>query len=341
MLTRQGSKSGKSPGFTLIELLVVIAIIAILISLLLPAVQQAREAARRTQCRNNLKQIGLALHNYHDVHNTFPYGLYMDDTFGWGTFILPFMDQMVTYDAIDPGNPVVWDMIDSNPAPADDDAGHQNRGQIPDCTAVGPQGDAVRKQLTAFICPSVMWQRNTDPTQPKTHCGVSDYLGNRGSGDMSDGIGDDDRDSTHGMLGQLLNKNAVLGGEGIVKLRDVSDGSSNTLFVGEVKNHDDDTGDPEGSGRSFWVGVSGGFDGRLWDKHIRMTNTEHRINQLPDGMEDIPGKDGDWSFGSFHPGGAHFVLGDGSVHFVNQGIDGSIYERLGCRDDGLHVDLPF
>src|SRR5688500_4365529 len=95
-------------GFTLIELLVVIAIIAVLIALLLPAVQQAREAARRTQCRNNLKQIGLALHNYHDVHNTFPMGYcagmtYVDgasDTspgWSWATYILPQLDQGPLY----------------------------------------------------------------------------------------------------------------------------------------------------------------------------------------------------------------------------------------------------
>src|SRR4051812_6730319 len=91
-------------GFTLIELLVVIAIIAVLIALLLPAVQQAREAARRSQCKNNLKQIGLALHNYHDTANTLPPGWIGDPTgsnagnrWGWGTMILPYLDQAPLY----------------------------------------------------------------------------------------------------------------------------------------------------------------------------------------------------------------------------------------------------
>src|SRR5438128_1844485 len=93
-------------GFTLIELLVVIAIIAILIALLLPAVQQAREAARRTQCRNNLKQIGLALHNYHDTMNTFPMGMsgwpgtLEGAEWGWGVFIIPYLDQSALYISI-------------------------------------------------------------------------------------------------------------------------------------------------------------------------------------------------------------------------------------------------
>ena len=96
----------RAHGFTLIELLVVIAIIAILIALLLPAVQQAREAARRTQCKNNLKQVGLALHNYHDVHKMFPMGAFSaidddngcdDDGYGWGVMLLPYIDQAPLY----------------------------------------------------------------------------------------------------------------------------------------------------------------------------------------------------------------------------------------------------
>jgi prepilin-type N-terminal cleavage/methylation domain-containing protein len=99
-------------GFTLIELLVVIAIIAILIALLLPAVQQAREAARRTQCRNNLKQLGLAFHNYHDIYNRFPGGHMWDSStastnnvtgtgWGWAAALLPQMDQLAAYNQID------------------------------------------------------------------------------------------------------------------------------------------------------------------------------------------------------------------------------------------------
>ena len=98
-------------GFTLIELLVVIAIIAILIALLLPAVQQAREAARRSQCKNNLKQIGLAIHNYHDVSRSFPFSWMLGNDFNasvWGVMILPYLDQAPLYNRWDSSVPA-WD----------------------------------------------------------------------------------------------------------------------------------------------------------------------------------------------------------------------------------------
>ena len=109
----QQTRRHRSRGFTLIELLVVIAIIAVLIALLLPAVQQAREAARRSQCKNNLKQLGLALHNYHDVHNTLPYGYWSrEGTVGvtknrdsWFQRILPFVDQVALFNSYEKLNP--------------------------------------------------------------------------------------------------------------------------------------------------------------------------------------------------------------------------------------------
>ena len=132
----------KARGFTLIELLVVIAIIAILIALLLPAVQQAREAARRTQCKNNLKQLGLAFHNYHDVTKTFPYGWELGQNLhlsSWGLMLLPYLDQAPLYNQFNTSLPA-----------------------INEANAVGFQTPAILAQnlqviktpLTVFMCPS-------------------------------------------------------------------------------------------------------------------------------------------------------------------------------------------
>lgn len=118
------------PAFTLIELLVVIAIIAILIALLLPAVQQAREAARRSQCRNSLKQFGLAMHNYHDVHNTFPVGCVLPGSprgWTWTTFLLPYVDQAPLYNQLSP-----------------------NGGNVPAAT----EGTPIMTRLPVFRCAS-------------------------------------------------------------------------------------------------------------------------------------------------------------------------------------------
>ncbi|WP_339749897.1 DUF1559 domain-containing protein [uncultured Rubinisphaera sp.] len=122
------SSTRKRIGFTLIELLVVIAIIAILVALLLPAVQQAREAARRSSCKNNLKQIGLAMHNYHDTHSCFPPG-YVDqmgesdegdalteNQWGWGSQILPFLEQGAVFDVLDVGDNKLSDCATSGSA---------------------------------------------------------------------------------------------------------------------------------------------------------------------------------------------------------------------------------
>ncbi len=168
-------------GFTLIELLVVIAIIAILIALLLPAVQQAREAARRSQCKNNLKQLGLAMHNYHDTHRVFPPAAALPsgvtvDRYAWSVFLLPFADQAPLYNAIAP-----------------------NGSAVPSATA---NSNRLRTVLSVYKCPS-------DVGSP-----INPNFSNYGS-------------SNYPVSWQMCSDNSR------TKMRDVTDGTSNTVLIGE------------------------------------------------------------------------------------------------------------
>ena len=193
-------------GFTLIELLVVIAIIAILIALLLPAVQQAREAARRSQCQNNLKQIGLGLHNYHDTHKVFPPGVITDTGWAWGTMILPFVDQANLYNTMAPGG--IMDL--------------SNATQLANAQTV----------LNVYLCPSDPWgspQKNTNYAITITppggsaatyNIGMSNYTGASGTS-----LGNCEAVSSMGTGILTINSN--------IKVRDVTDGASNTMLVGE------------------------------------------------------------------------------------------------------------
>jgi len=197
-------------GFTLIELLVVIAIIAILIALLLPAVQQAREAARRTQCKNNLKQIGVALHNYHDTHSIFPQGKVVDRSvrypgcpgwvngsgFSWRVAILPMMEQTALYDLSQTGTTV----------------GIYTCGQW----AAGAANRLVllRAALPAYLCPSDA-SRRVGSEQPTNYPGIS------GNHPRTKGWND------------LGSREGIMNFRG-ARMRDIADGTSNSGMVGEV-----------------------------------------------------------------------------------------------------------
>ena len=229
-------------GFTLIELLVVIAIIAILIALLLPAVQQAREAARRSQCKNNLKQLGLALHNYHDIHRVFPSGVVDSNPatsspgdaannsngLAWGTMILPMIDQ----------------------APLFNQIGTQTGGftrSWQDANGDGTLGDAIaaaKTILPAFICPSdPMGGLNTD----KGSFGKSNYLGNAGRGAVQ-------TTSTGAAAGA---KNGMFFENSKRRFRDITDGTSNTFFITERTTKNDASGVQRCGGTT--CGWSGGL----------------------------------------------------------------------------------
>jgi len=258
-------------GFTLIELLVVIAIIAILIALLLPAVQQAREAARRSTCKNNMKQIGLALHNYHDTHRTFPPSyvdnhpggaVFQNNDLAWSMFLLPFLDQAPLYNNISGSGAMDLDWT-----------------TIPAMTTGATAYAKV--VLPAFICPS-------DPTE-----GVNTKIGSYGK-------------SNYKAVRSVLTYPTSAR-----RMRDFTDGTSNTFIVGES-----DTKDHKGS---IWVGKS--------------TNSRDVLSNA-DATYRINGADVDDLFSSVHVGGCHFVFADGRVRFLSENMNQDTYTYLGTYNGG-------
>ena len=215
-------------GFTLIELLVVIAIIAILIALLLPAVQQAREAARRTQCKNHLKQIGLALHNYHDAAQTFPLGTHPaggnSHIYGFGNWkwrILPYLDQAPLFNQ--PVDGINWN----------------------DATATANKTFWMSVRVPPYHCPS-----SSAPQTVKSLAGsgpeseTHDYVGIMGANaDPAGRDNDSIRYTASGQYGTLFNTGLLMGAE-CKAIRDCTDGTSNTMIVGEQ------SGNPRSNTRS-------------------------------------------------------------------------------------------
>lgn len=280
----------KRAAFTLIELLVVIAIIAILIALLLPAVQQAREAARRSQCKNNLKQIGLALHNYHDSHNTFPPGwigvtgntanVLGNSGFSWGTFILPYLDQAPLYGKIDFKLPM--DHVDNRPY--------------------------LKQKLTVFQCPS-------EP-QPDTftindiELATASYVGVFGTTELHDCY-----DSS--FTGQCRSNGAFYHNSKVL-IRDFTDGTSNTLMVGERSTFTESDGTKL---YATWVGALPGEDESAAKV---LGHCEHGPNKKHHAED----------FGSSHTGGAHFVMADGHVVFLSESMSERVFRSLGTRNGG-------
>lgn len=299
------SQAGGVPrrGFTLVELLVVIAIIGVLVALLLPAVQAAREAARRMQCSNNLKQIGLGMHNYHDTFLKFPaaasaYG----HGLSWHVSILPFLEQGPLYDRF---NLSVTGWHSNNAAAV-----------FPVETYFCPSG-TVRESL-------LEGEEYNGQRLPTAHYyGVSGPKGGNPNGAAYEF---DAEPSGHGgyarqgVLG-LLEK----GGQRA--FRDVTDGTSNTLLVGELSWKD------ANSYRAWHRGTRGdgiGADGGGFK------NVNYAINAYAyDGATNW----NDISFGSQHPGGALFLLCDGSVRFLNENINMANYRAAASRNGGEVLGL--
>lgn len=331
LFRRRGNAARSSKGlsrvrvwsaFTLIELLVVIAIIAVLIALLLPAVQQAREAARRSQCRNNLKQIGLGLHNYHETHGSLMGGSYAlfnaseNKDYGhgwtWHASLLPFIDQASLYQEVQGASGMGHESGDYNGA---------------------KQKLAGATTIVVFQCPSQPDVRNGPA---KNGYATSNYNGMAGTllGWNGDNCYNSSGGSFQGTTPEhirlpdgCMNANGVFFVNSSVRFRDVTDGMSNTIFVAEVVDSGGDANLPGGSGSDRKYCFSGGAD-----QNPPEEMTEYLI--AAEGNDPINGG-GEESTGSYHVGGAHFLMGDGSVRFISENVaHATVYQALATRAKG-------
>ena len=305
-------------GFTLVELLVVIAIIGVLVALLLPAVQSARESARRSTCLNQFKQVGIGLQNYHSVHKSFPLGTEAWDTnhdpsncpnpdppipkyegWGWGTYLLPFIEQQQVYNMFD-FEEISYSKVRSF--------------------------EAGTNFIDTYLCPSdpqgqeLVWcctNHNPLPTrkmddrwdEARTNmAGVADSL------DWSCGSTTFARPDGNGVFYNLVK----------TRMRDILDGSSNTFAVGEI------VGCGEGTFRGYFFTA------------LDVMDTSNPINLA---LTALPSRDPCWvwyqpenSFASYHPGGCHFSFCDGHTTFFSEDADFRVLAALTTRDGG-EVDI--
>jgi prepilin-type N-terminal cleavage/methylation domain-containing protein/prepilin-type processing-associated H-X9-DG protein len=349
----RASLSGRRSGFTLIELLVVIAIIAVLIALLLPAVQQAREAARRTQCKNNLKQLGLALHNYHDTYNVFPMG-YIDGVMGnnagikgegwsWQAMILPQLEQGPLFQMIDFRFKPYGDGTISTPA--------NNAAAATPQPAFSCPSDPKPATIPMHKAPDYgEGPATTGAVATSSYCGVASPW----DGAQCNGPSGQPPQETGRELGLFtINRCRRMG--------DVTDGTSNTLAVGEVTFGPEYPRGGQSQGNTLYgsVRTNGAVDcnnqgpstvtaaaptAQDWAgpwHHLRAT--QQKIN----------GPTNAWrNFHSRHTGGAQFLMTDGSARFISENINNTAtnfggynpatnpygtYQRLGSIADGLVV----
>ena len=292
------SHSRQRRGFTLVELLVVIAIIGVLIALLLPAVQQAREAARRMQCSNQLKQIGLAMHNYHDTHQKFPAGaMHIGNGLPWLVKILPFVEQGSLYDQF---NMNLHNWSSNTPAGQNSVAMYFCPSGTDRTANYAPSG-TTNIETTHYY--GVAGPKGTNPVTSTA------YRYDENPTDKPDFYGGY---ALQGVLG-LYEK------MGHIAFRDITDGTSNTLVVGEISQ--------KGVATHYRPWYRGGNGGEVQSATGGFKNVDYGIN-VPTGQ---------WmsiSFGSNHPGGAQFVRCDGSVSFQTETMALAAYKALASRDGG-------
>ncbi len=299
-------------GFTLVELLVVIAIIGILVALLLPAVQFAREAARRMSCHNNLKNVGIAMHNYYDAFNRFPPGyIALDDHtgqplatgehgWGWSAMILPYLEQQ--------------------------NLSNQLRFEI---SILAPRHDQVRVQrIQIYRCASdygedtfkLHHDEHGHEEEPHsldeegeilTELATSNYVGMFGTFEL--------HECAHLPAGQACWSDGILMHNKSLRFRDIKDGTSNTLMVGERSSR---------VGYSTWVGAVPEGDEAI----ARILGVaDHTPNSETNHLDD---------FSSEHPQGANFLFADGGVQILNNSMHLPVFRAMATRSGGEKIQLP-
>jgi len=309
----------RNRGFTLVELLVVIAIIGILIALLLPAVQSARESARRQQCLNNLKQMGLAMHNYHETYKKLPMAImsdpkcdtsFDDDGFGWLCMLLPFVEQQQLYNRVAPNGQfgaleTYW-RANNRPIPG---------GEIKVATYRCPSSTLPDVVPATFTIPGFNVARPPSSGEMLGYA-VTDYKSAGGSC-----FGDD---------GPIQKNCEYVGGH---KFSDIRDGLSNTLLAGESAyvTGNNTTNPTVVEDWPIWIGAPG------TDESVRTngrTSAPINCRTTPGNM--LRAINDDCNF-SFHPGGAQFVFADGSSKFISENIAMDAYCRLHSIKDGRPI----
>jgi prepilin-type N-terminal cleavage/methylation domain-containing protein len=325
-------------GVTLVEILVVMAIIGILVSVLLPAVQSAREAARRVQCASNLKQLALGAHAYHDAKRAFPPGLVCHESVhpepptaafdvgqGLGTlpFMLPFLDMQTVSDQLDIDVSIKWHPTSPKPpAPVNTHAWWDDKA--PKTWAI------AQAQVSAFLCPSVDARANREGTMLGFHgvnCGADCgngavwYFGVQGNGGAE--LGRTNYLSVAGGFGQIGNEwdiwKGIFYNRSRTRIFDVTDGLTHTLMFGEYAGGwSEDGGVMEFS--ACWMGAGG-----MWTAY----------GLAPERPRNRPGW---WQFGSLHPGVVLFCMADGSVRGISQimadGAGQAAFRMVGGIADG-------